>query len=79
MKHPSEDVEQALIRLGDAITQWERTTGRQSVLIFREVGGFIHRLDSGKPVDRNYRLEPTDADLLEMLANIEEDSRNANP
>lgn len=48
-QHPSEDVTAALVRLNDALCTWERGTGRQSVLILREQGGFEHRSMSGKP------------------------------
>lgn len=47
--HPSREVRQALVRLNDALCSWERSTGRQSILILREQGGFEHRSASGKP------------------------------
>jgi len=49
MSHPDKEVEAAIIRLSDALCQWERATGRQSVLIVRESGGFVYRAMSGKP------------------------------
>jgi len=49
VEHPDREVRQALIRLNDALCTWERNTGRQSVLILREQGGFEHRSMSGKP------------------------------
>ena len=49
MQHPDPEVRQALIRLTDALCTWERNTGRESVLILREVGGFTYRAMSGKP------------------------------
>ena len=49
MDHLDQEVQQALIRLNDALCMWERGTGRESVLILREQGGFIHRSVSGKP------------------------------
>lgn len=49
MSHPDRDVEIAIIRLSDALCQWERATGRQSILIVREQGGFVYRAASGKP------------------------------
>lgn len=49
MVHPDREVNQALIRLNDALCSWERATGRQSVLILREEGGFVYRTQSGKP------------------------------
>lgn len=65
MEHPSDDVRQALIKLNDALCTWERATGRQSVLILREQGGFQHRSMSGKPypTEDSY-LYPTDEELL---------------
>ena len=48
-QHPDKDVNQAIVRLLDALCSWERSTGRQSVLILREQGGFIVRAQSGKP------------------------------
>ncbi len=48
-QHPDPDVKQALVRLTDALCTWERNTGRESVLILREVGGFVYRAVSGKP------------------------------
>lgn len=49
MIHPDNAVSQALIRLNDALCSWERATGRQSALILKEQGGFVHRSASGKP------------------------------
>lgn len=49
MKHPDDRVQQALVRLNDELCSWERSTGRQSILILREEGGFVHRSASGKP------------------------------
>jgi hypothetical protein len=48
-QHPDEEVQRALIRLCDALCSWERATGRQSVLILREAGGYVFRAGSGKP------------------------------
>ena len=47
--HPNEDVSRALLALDSAICSWERSTGIESVLIFREKGGFTHRSVNGKP------------------------------
>ena len=49
MQHPDREVNAALIRLNDALCSWERATGRQSVLVLREQGGFVCRTTSGKP------------------------------
>jgi hypothetical protein len=48
-EHPDKEVTAALIRLSDALCQWERNTGRVSVLILRERGGYSYRAQSGKP------------------------------
>jgi len=49
MNHPDPEVQKAIVRLDDALCMWERNTFRQSVLIIREMGGFVHRSISGKP------------------------------
>ncbi len=49
MQHPDPDVKQALVQLCDALCTWERSTGRESVLIVREVDGFVFRAMNGKP------------------------------
>jgi len=48
-EHPDQDVEQGIVRLCDALCMWERNTGRDSILIIREKGGFVFRAASGKP------------------------------
>lgn len=53
MEHPDREVQQALVRLNDALCSWERSTGRNSILILREQGGFEHRSASGKPTVPN--------------------------
>lgn len=47
--HQEHEINQALIRLNDVLCMYERATGRQSVLILREQGGWEHRSVSGKP------------------------------
>ncbi len=47
--HLCQEVRNALMKLSDAVCMWERSTNRQSVLIFREHGGFNYRAQSGKP------------------------------
>lgn len=49
IQHQDKEVNAALIRLNDALCTWERSTGRNSVLIIREEGGWQHRSMSGKP------------------------------
>jgi hypothetical protein len=48
-EHPCKEVQQAIIRLADALCSWERDTGIQSVLIIREEDGYFFRASSGKP------------------------------
>lgn len=65
--HINPDVNTALVRLNDALCTWERTTGRQSVLIIREEGGWSHRSMSGKPgIPEDVR----DSMLLAQIINL---------
>jgi len=66
MEHADREVRSALIRLNDALCSWERHTGRESVLILREVGGFVHRSISGKPVTEGLN-DITDAELIKNI------------
>ena len=50
-EHSDPDVQAALIRLCGLLCSWERATGRESLLILRETGGFQFRADCGKPLD----------------------------
>ena len=61
MKHLDSEVQQAIIRLCDALCTWERNTGRTSALILREQGGFVFRAASGKPGPPDY---VTDEDFI---------------
>ena len=47
--HLDKNVNRALLDLDAALCTWERSTGRESVLIIREQGGFEHRSVNGKP------------------------------
>lgn len=47
--HTDPRVQAALQRLYDELCSYERSTGLQSVLIFREQGGFVSRRINGKP------------------------------
>ena len=67
MEHLDSEVQKAIIRLNDALCMWERGTSRESVLIIREVGGFVHRSVSGKPG------VPNDITDTELIANIIDD------
>ena len=62
--HPDDEVDQAFIHLSDALVSWERATGQQSVLVFRESGGIAIRLISGKP---GVPSDITDRQLLQSL------------
>ncbi len=63
MQHPSQEVRQILVRLTDALCEWERNTGRNSVLILREEGGFVYRAVSGKP---NVPDDVSDEELMKI-------------
>ncbi len=62
--HPSEDVRKAIVVLDDALSSWERSTGKESVLILREHGGFEHRAVNGKPVSAR---DVEDENLLALI------------
>lgn len=62
-KHPDQEVQAAIIRLSDALCSYERSTGRTSVLILREQGGFFYRAVDGKP---NVPNDVPDDDILGM-------------
>ena len=64
MEHPDPEVQKAIVRLNDALCMWERNTSRESVLIIRERGGFVHRSASGKP---GIPDEITDLDLVDFI------------
>ena len=64
MIHADPDVELALIRLNDALCQWERATGIEAALILRDSNGYGHRSLSGKPITiTGY----TDGELLALI------------
>lgn len=62
-EHPDKDVTLAIIRLCDALCQWERNTGRKSVLIIREQD-YVYRAQDGKPTVPDF---VTDEQLVSML------------
>jgi len=49
-QHPSPDVRRALLNLADALCSWERTTGRDNLLIVKDTVGCEYRSLSGAPV-----------------------------
>jgi hypothetical protein len=61
--HPDPEVRAAIIRLSDALCQWERNTEVRSVLIVREKD-FVYRAQDGKPIVPDFI---TDTELLEMI------------
>jgi len=62
--HRDNEVQKAIVRLNDALCSWERSTAVESVLILREVGGYVHRSVSGKPG------VPEDVTDAQLIANI---------
>ena len=62
-KHPDPEVMAAIIRLSDALSQWERMTGIESALIIKE-SNWSYRAQSGKPIVPDF---VTDTQLLEMI------------
>ena len=69
--HLDGDVQKALVDLSTALVQWERATGRQSVLILREEPDFVCRLNSGKP---GVPDDVLDSQLLGIILNQQEKS-----
>ena len=65
-EHLDQEVDKALIRLCDALCSWERATGRESVLILREQGGFQFRAQSGKPLART-QDDVSDSILFDLI------------
>ncbi len=53
MFHPDEDVNSAIVRLIDALTSWERSTGRESFLVLVPVESEerVVVVDSGRLMD----------------------------
>ena len=65
MDHRDPKVQQAIVRLSDALCTFERATSRQSVLILREQDGFEYRAVNGKP---GVPDDIPDQQLFEMIA-----------
>ena len=67
-EHPCQEVRTAAIRLLDALTSWNRNTGRENIVIIKDtIGGEIRTL-SGAPQPPDI----TDAQLLEAFDNLKE-------
>jgi hypothetical protein len=60
-EHPDKEVRAAAIRLMDALTSWNRNTGRENVVIIKDTVGCEIRTLSGAPVP----ADVSDAQLLE--------------
>ena len=72
MKHSDPEVNNAVLRLCDALCQFERSTGIPSVLIIRQKGNpncdeYTFRAMSGKPLDESKQDGIGDDVLLESL------------
>lgn len=65
-EHPSDEVRSAAIRLMDALTSWNRNTGRENVVIIKDTIGCEIRTLSGAPQPSDI----TDAQLLEAFDNL---------
>jgi hypothetical protein len=63
-EHPSEEVRSAMVRLADALCQWERTTGRAHVIIVKDGIGCEYRALDSAPA-------PADVSDLELLSAFE--------
>jgi hypothetical protein len=62
--HDCEAVNSAFVKLMDELIAFERTTGRQSALVFRCESGAIVRLMNGKPMTD---IGVSDEQLLGMI------------
>jgi len=65
-EHPSDEVRAAAIRLMDALTTWNRNTGRENVVIIKDTVGCEIRTLSGAPQPPSI----TDDMLLEAFDNL---------
>jgi hypothetical protein len=63
-KHPCPEVRAAAIRLLDALTSWERSTGRQNIVIIKDTVGCETRTLSAAPI-------PPDISDEDALANFQ--------
>lgn len=70
--HPDEDVRGATIRLLDALTTWERSTGRHYLVIIKSTGCQYRTLDGG-----NVPESIGDHSLLETFEQMEKEVLDA--
>ena len=64
MVHLDGEVNKAIVRLADALCTYERATGRESILVLREQGGFVFRAVNGKP---GVPDDVPDTDLFKLI------------
>jgi len=63
-EHRDPRVRDAITELCDALCDWERSTGIESVLVLREKGGFVFRAVNGKPSAPD---DVVDAQLMKLI------------
>lgn len=71
INHPSPDVRRAAIQLLDALSTWNRTTGRHNIVIIKDSIGCEYRTLDGAPLP-DYVL---DQDALDSFQALAEDER----
>jgi len=62
-QHVSDEVNAAVIRLCDAICSWERSTGREAIVIILGDDGYEHLSISGKPAGEMTSIQ----DMLDFM------------
>jgi len=62
MRHNSDKVQEAIVQLCDALCEYERNTGIESILILREPD-FVCRAVDGKPAV----FDVTDEDMIDCM------------
>ncbi len=69
LQHPSEEIRQVAVRLCDALTQYERSTGRNYLIIVKvdhPLGIYGYRSLSGGPAAER----DSDESLIEAFSNL---------
>lgn len=64
--HPSDEVRAAALRLLDALTQWERSTGRKNLVIIKDGIGVQCRSLCNGPIPAMF----SDAEALQAYENM---------
>lgn len=79
-EHPDEEVRRTLIRLCDALCSWERSTGRQNLLVLIEQPDYDFIADCGKPIPDDGKLGMTPTDFIAAHSwHYEQDGRRIDP